>query len=269
MLKKSNYMMEHAGECSRLEMKTRAEQVTRQALRAGIATGMNVLDAGCGVGKTTAILKDLVGDSGKVTGVDVSIKRIEGARARYQRSGINFLQHDLLEPIENIQTQFDAVWMRFLLEYFRDDPLRIVSNCIDCLKPGGILVLIDLDNNSMNHYGMPPELERTMLSVITHLQEHHNFDPFAGRKLYSHLYDLGFENIEVEVEAHHNIYGPLETTDESNWVSKVMVACKNSGCAFEEFGGTFNTALEAFRVYFQNPRRYTYTPLILARGTKA
>jgi len=268
MLKISNYMMEHAGECSRLEMKTRVDQVMRQALRAGIAPGMNVLDAGCGVGKTTSVIKDLVGDEGMVTGIDISDDRLDEARIRYQRPGVQFVQHDLLEPFGNIQPQFDAVWMRFLLEYFQNDPMRIVRNSIASLKPGGILVLIDLDSNSMNHHGMPPELERTMLSVVDHLQKHHNFDPFAGRKLYTHLFDLGFENIEVEVEAHHNIYGPLEVTDESNWLSKVLVACKNSGCAFEEFGGNFDTAMQAFRTYFQNPRRYTYTPLILVRGTK-
>ena len=36
-----------------------------------------------------------------------------------------------------------------------------------------------------------------------------NFDPYAGRKLYAYLFDLGYEAIVVSVGAHHVIYGEL------------------------------------------------------------
>ena len=174
------YMMENDEECRRLDVKTLPEDVVRQARWAGIMEGMKVLDAGCGVGKTTSVLKELVGDAGTVTGLDFSEARLEEARRRYGRQGIRFIHHDLRRPYES-EEQFDAVWMRFLLEYFRDDPLSIVRNVARSLKPGGILCLIDLDHNSLNHHGHSDRLEKTIQAVLRSLEANCNFDPYAGR----------------------------------------------------------------------------------------
>jgi len=261
------YLMEHAGECSRLEMKTRAEQVLRQASWAGIGEGMHVLDAGCGVGKTSSILKELVGDAGSVTGVDLSLRRLQEADQRYGREGVRFVQHDLTQPFQS-HHQYDAVWMRFLLEYFTDDPLNIVRNTAATLKPGGIMVLADLASNSLNHHGLSDRLSRTIEDVIGCLERNANFDPFAGGKLYAHLYDLGFREIEITTEAHHLIYGQISKEDRSNWLSKLEVAAKSSGSTFTEFAGDFNALRKEFLEFLDNPRRFIFTPIIICRGIK-
>jgi ubiquinone/menaquinone biosynthesis C-methylase UbiE len=261
------YLMEHAGECSRLEMKTRAEQVLRQAAWAGIGEGMHVLDAGCGVGKTSSILKELVGEAGRVTGIDQSAERLKKARSRYQREGIHFLQQDLTKPILTTE-QYDAVWMRFLLEYFADDPLTLVRNVAAKLKPGGIMVLADLDRNSLNHYGLSERLGRTIEDVIGCLERYSNFDPYAGSKLYAHLFDLGFQDIRITTEAHHLIYGEISLEDRSNWLSKLEVAAKSSGSTFSEYNGDFSAVRKEFLQFLDNPRRFIFTPIIICRGIK-
>lgn len=261
------YLMEHPEEFDRLAQKTRSEQVIRQAKWAGIKPGMHVLDAGCGSGTTTSILKEVVGESGRATGLDASSTRIKEATATYSGPGIDFAEHDLREPFESSDT-FDAVWIRFLLEYFRDDPVSIVRNAIHKLKPGGLLVLADLDNNSLLHYGIPKRLEKTIQNVVSCLEESHNFDPYAGRKLYAHMTELGFTDINVNVEAHHLIYGKLNPVDAANWQCKIDVAVKNSGCQFEEYGGEFSALQEEFNHYFNDQRRFIYTPLIIVSGVK-
>jgi ubiquinone/menaquinone biosynthesis C-methylase UbiE len=261
------YLMEHAGECSRLEMKTRAEQVLRQASWAGISEGMHVLDAGCGIGKTSSILKELVGDAGSVTGVDLSLGRLQEADQRYGREGVRFVQHDLTQPFQS-HHRYDAVWMRFLLEYFADDPLNIVRNAAATLKPGGIMVLADLASNSLNHHGLSDRLSRTIEDVIGCLGRFANFDPFAGGKLYAHLYDLGFRDIEITTEAHHLIYGQISKEDRSNWLSKLEVAVKSSGSTFTEYDGDFNELRKEFLEFLDNPRRFIFTPIIICRGIK-
>lgn len=261
------YLMEHPEEFVRLAQKTRAEQVIRQAEWAGIKPGMHVLDAGCGSGTTTSILKEVVGDTGRVTGLDISSSRLSEATASYGGPGVNFVEHNLCEPFDSPEG-FDAVWIRFLLEYFRDDPVSIVSNAVRCLKPGGILVLADLDNNSLAHYGIPERLEKTIHEIMSCLQANHNFDPYSGRKLYAHMTELGFTNIAVDIEAHHLIYGELNPVDAANWQSKIEVAVKGSGCQFEEYGGDFDAAIKEFKTYFSDQRRFIYTPLIIASGVK-
>ncbi len=49
------------------------------------------------------------------------------------------------------------------------------------LKPGGILCLIDLDHNCLNHYGIPPKLESAINGVIASLEKKTAFDAYAGK----------------------------------------------------------------------------------------
>lgn len=261
------YLMEHAGECSRLEMKTKAEQVLRQASWAGIGEGMQILDAGCGSGKTSSILKDLVGDTGRVTGIDQSADRLHEAGKRHGREGLGFIQHDLTRPFLPDE-QYDAVWMRFFLEYFADDPLRIVRNATARLKPGGLLVLADLDSNSLNHHGASERLARTIRDVIEVLQHNANFDPYAGSKIYAHLYDLGYRDIALTCEAHHLIYGAISPEDRANWLSKLEVAARSSGSRFAEYDGDFAAVRRDFEAFLDDPRRFIFTPIIIGRGIK-
>ena len=41
------------------------------------------------------------------------------------------------------------------------------------------------------------------------LEREKNFDPHAGRKLYSYLYDLGFDDIDIQLTADHMIFGEI------------------------------------------------------------
>ena len=67
------------------------------------------------------------------------------------------------------------------------------------------------------------------------LGERADFDVYAGRRLYAHLYDLGCDTIAVTVEGHHMIYDELR---------------------------------EEFERFLTAPRRFTYSPLIIAVGRK-
>ena len=100
------------------------------------------------------------------------------------------------------------------------------------------------------------------------LEERGNFDPYVGRKFYSFLYDLGYTDIDVNITTHHLIFGVLSEAIERNWMFKVEVAAKNSGYSFKEFSGGFEEFKKDFLMFFRNPRRFTYTPIILARGCK-
>ena len=67
------YLMEGDQEAVRLDVKTDATVVEKQALWAGIETGMRVADLGCGAGKTTYHLNRLVQPHGQTVGVDIDV----------------------------------------------------------------------------------------------------------------------------------------------------------------------------------------------------
>jgi len=266
MLEKS-YLMESDEETLRLDMKTDSSIVKRQALWAGLKPGMRVADLGFGSGKTTYCLNELVQPSGMVVGLDISEDRIKYAENKYYDSKINYLCRDICEPLDDLG-QFDFVWVRFVLEYYRSTSFKIVENISRILKPGGILCLIDLDHNCLNHFGLSPRLEKTIFKITGFLESKLDFDPYIGRKLYSFLFDLDFENIEVDLAAHHLIYGHLEKTDAFNWGKKFEVAVKNSGYTFSEYEGKAEVFFEDFMLFFEDRRRFSYTPVISCRGQK-
>jgi SAM-dependent methyltransferase len=261
------YLMENDEEALRLDIKTDAIVVEKQALWAGIKPDMRVADIGCGSGKTTSILHKLIQPGGKIIAVDGSEKRIAYAKDHYGFDGIEFKCKNILKPLDDLG-MFDFIWIRFLLEYYRTSSFDIVKNVSKIVKPGGFLCLIDLDNNCLSHYGLLPKLERTLFAVMKYVEENENFDPYIGRKLYSFLYDLGYQDIDVSIEAHHLIFGKLKEIDAFNWIKKIEVLSKKLDYPFEEYEGGYKEFLEEFKSFFNNPRRFTYTPVILCRGRK-
>jgi len=263
----NEYLMESDDEAIRLDIKTDVEVVKKQALWAGIKPGMRVADLGCGSGKTTSVLDKLVQPEGKAVGVDFSPKRIEFAQSHYNSNGTEFLCMDIRNPLRKIG-MFDFVLVRFVLEYYLSDSLDIVKNITKILKPGGILCLIDLDYNCLNHYDIPPRLKRILFSIMEYLEEKANFDPYVGRKLYSFLYKLGYEDINVDVAAHHIIFGKLRDADAFNWSKKLEVVSKKFNLEFEEYDGKYQGFIKDFEKFFADPGRFTYTPVISCRGRK-
>jgi ubiquinone/menaquinone biosynthesis C-methylase UbiE len=265
---RADYLMEGQEESFRLDQKTDPAVVERQARWAGIRPGMRVADLGCGSGKTTSVLHRMVLPGGEALGLDFAPSRYEFARSHYAAPGVEFLCRDVREPLEDLGL-FDFVWVRFLLEYYLSSSFEMVKNFSRILKPGGILCLIDLDHNSLNYYPLPERIEKTFSRMAVHVREKADFDLWAGRKLYTYLYDLGYQDIAVDVSAHNVIYGPLKETDAFNWVKKAEVAPQKMGYDFPEYDGSHREFFEEFSKFFRDPRRFTYTPIIACRGVKA
>jgi ubiquinone/menaquinone biosynthesis C-methylase UbiE len=264
----NEYLMESDEEALRLDIKTDGKVVEKQAIWAGIKPGMRVADICCGSGKTTSLLYKLVQPSGTVVGLDGSEKRIEYAKEHYGINGVEFKCKDIRGPLDSLG-MFDFVWARFVLEFYRSSSFEIVKNISSIVKPGGILCLIDLDHNCLNHYSLSQKLEKTLFSLMKYVEEKADFDPYAGRKLYSHFYKLGYQELEADVKAHHLIYGELKDTDAFNWMKKIeAISKKKLDFQFEEYEGSYEKFREEFKRFFTDPGRFTYTPLISCRGRK-
>ena len=265
---KKEYLMEGDEEAVRLDIKTDPRMVETQARWAGVCPGMRIADLGCGSGKTSFILNKMAQPNGETIGVDIAEQRVRFAQTTYIAKGLRFIQMDLRGSLESLG-QFDLVWIRFVLEYYRSSSFDIVKNVAKTVKPGGLLCLIDLDHNCLNHYGLTPRIENALSGIMQCLEDTGDFDPFVGRKLYAYLYDLGFEDIDVGLTPHHLIFGNLSEADAFNWLKKVEIAARYSGYLFEEYEHGFEGFLAEFKRAFADPRRLTYTPVITCRGRKA
>jgi ubiquinone/menaquinone biosynthesis C-methylase UbiE len=260
------YLMESDEEALRLDMKTDPEVVENRARWAGIARGMRVADLGCGSGKTTYHLNRLVQPDGETIGVDYSQQRLDFAEAKYRDKGLTFLRRDIRDPLDDLG-QFDLVWMRFVLEYYREESFDIVKHVSGILKPGGILCLIDVDCNFTIHYGLSPELEKMLVKGMDWLGERGNFDPYAGRRLYAYLYDLGYQDIVVDLQC-RGIYGTLSEKDEFNVTKKMALVPRLPESIFEGFAGGRSGLLKELDSYVHDPRRFMYNTQVCCRGVR-
>ena len=100
------------------------------------------------------------------------------------------------------------------------------------------------------------------------LENRRNFDPYVGVKLYSYLYDLGFQDIRVRVAPHNLIYATFQENAKFNWRKKAEIAGKLSGYGFEEYPGGYAEFISELDRLFSDPRVFTYTPLMVCRGRK-
>ena len=259
--------MEDKDESLRLVLKTDIDVLKRQAEWAGIKPGMRIADIGCGSGKTTYHLCEMIQPGGHAVGIDMSRERIDFAKKNYWSDKIEYVCKDIYKPLDELG-RFDFIWVRFFLEYHRSQSFNIIKNLSKLLKPGGVLCLIDLDSNCLRHFGIPSRLNRTIAGIMKTLETDFDFDPYIGIKLYSYLYDLKYKNINVAMEPHHLIFGELNEKDDFNWTRKVLVGAKRAGYHFSEYKGGYNEFILEYQMFFSDPRRFTYTPLILCRGIK-
>lgn len=262
------YLMENGDEAHRLEMKIDIESVTAQARWAGLETGMRIADIGCGPGKITALLQRMAGPDGTAMGIDSSVDRIRHAVDHYRGKGVSFQCRNILDPLDDLG-RFDFVFIRFVLEYYRSRAFDIVSNVTRILKPGGILCLIDLDHNCLNQYGIPTRLKNAVSAIMARLERDADFDPHMGIKLYSMLYDLDFQSIDVTMNAYHLIFGELDRVQDYDWTRKVEVAARKCGYGFDEYEDGYAGFYSEFKSSFADPRRFIYTPVICCRGVRA
>lgn len=242
----SKYLMESHEEALRLDLKTNICEVRSQAIWAGLKSGMRVADLGCGPGKTTFCLNQLANPKSQTMGVDISHHRIEYAKEYYSAPEIEYLHGDIRLPLDHLG-MFDFVWIRFVLEYYLSDSFEIVKNVSRIVKPGGILCLVDLDCNCLRHHGFSLRFENAIQGIMENLASKYNFDPYVGVKLYSYLFDLGYEEIAADVSAHNLICGSLSDSSLFNWQKKVEIAGKKSGFKFPDYPGGYEEFAQEFK----------------------
>lgn len=164
---------------------------------AGLAPGMRVLDAGCGVGDVALIATELVAPGGEVVAVDRDPAVLERARARCAElgvAGVTFVQGDL-HDLPELGT-FDAVVGRLVLMYARD-PVALLRDLVRRVRPGGIAAFQEIDLTSPMAFPEQP-LYRQMFQWMEAAFLAAGADPQMGMKLFTTFRAAGLPAPELE-----------------------------------------------------------------------
>lgn len=112
-----------------------------------LRAGESVLDIGCGTGVLTRLAADSVGPAGRVTGIDPAAKMIEVARKNAIAEGSRAeFRLGVAEALDFEDNRFDCVLSSAMLHHLPPDlKIKCLSEALRVLKPGGRLVLVDVD----------------------------------------------------------------------------------------------------------------------------
>ena len=112
--------------------------------RAGVVSGMRVLDVGCGVGDVSLLAAELVGPSGAVLGVDRSKEAIGVAHHRAVKAGQRWVRFCSTElDAFTAEEKFDAIIGRFILMYL-PNPAETLRRLCRHLRPDSIVVFQEM-----------------------------------------------------------------------------------------------------------------------------
>lgn len=112
---------------------------------ARLLPGAAVLDIGCGTGTLAIAAKRLVGNTGRVCGIDAASEMIARARKKAKKAGLEVeFTNALVESMPYRDGQFDVVLSTLMLHHL---PGNLRNQCAAevrrVLKPGGRLLAID------------------------------------------------------------------------------------------------------------------------------
>jgi SAM-dependent methyltransferase len=125
---------------------------------ADISNARCVADIGCGTGTISRWMAQRMGSAGQVDAIDISKEQIEVAKARPHdaRIGkIKFGEGSAYEPPLPANS-YDIVFCRLVLCHLKE-PERAIEQMVNLLKPGGRLVLVDMDLRTA--FTMPPSVD--------------------------------------------------------------------------------------------------------------
>jgi len=158
-------------------------------------SGERILDIGCGSGAFCREVAPFVAPGGRVVGIDREPAAIDVA-ARLSilddETVLRFSQadaHDLPFPDES----FDAVVCISVLG-FCQDPLQVLGQARRVLRPGGLLLAANADEDTRVYNGH----DRALGRQITRAMADRGLDPWLGRRLAPLLTAAGFA-VEREV----------------------------------------------------------------------
>ncbi|MBE0538314.1 MAG: methyltransferase domain-containing protein [Ignavibacterium sp.] len=187
--------------------------------KAKIKSDEHVLDVGCGDGKVTVEIAELVTE-GKVLGVDNSEAMINLAKEKFPHSKYPNLYFKVLDAKElNFNEEFDVIVSNAALHWV-DDHIKVLKGMYNSLKNGGRIIL------QMGAKGNVPEAFFAVDKVIRRtewsgyfinlkfpyyffdIQEYHNF-----------ISQTEFRDIEIEIvekdmqhKGKENLKGWIRTT---------------------------------------------------------
>jgi SAM-dependent methyltransferase len=165
--------------------------------RVGVADDAACLDVGCGGGDVTLELARRA-RGGRIVGLDLDEAKLEIARTEAREAGVDNVEYRC-EDLRNAElgTGYDLVHARFVLSHLVD-PQAAVDRLVEALRPGGLLVVTDIEKTAAicepSHRSFARYIELYVLAARAR-----GVDPDIGPRLPAILANAGCSPVHVNV----------------------------------------------------------------------
>lgn len=156
--------------------------------------GENILDVACGTGVTTRLVKEKVGPSGHVTGLDINAGMLIKAGELAAGLEIEFTESDVVDTTLK-SNSFSAVISQHGYHYFPDQAAALAEFYRVLTLKGRIAISI-WDGHSVYTEAICHAVEKFISPEIARIQRSQRITPSAS-DLTKQLSDAKFEHVEI------------------------------------------------------------------------
>jgi len=166
--------------------------------RMQIQAGDKVLDVGCGAGADTIPMKALVGENGRVVGVDHDNEMLSRAQAGVETENEGGQLIHICADVTGLplaSDSFDSCRSERLFQHLKHPELAI-KEMLRVTKPGGRVVVLDTDHGTWSVDTPFKDIERR---ITRFKAENYGYNGFAGRQLYRLFRQAGLKDVTCEI----------------------------------------------------------------------
>jgi ubiquinone/menaquinone biosynthesis C-methylase UbiE len=230
----------------------------------GLKDGMSVLELGSGPGFITEQLLTLVPTS-PITCVEIDRTLLDQAEQHLRHKAkerVRFVEGSVMDThLES--DQFDFAYARLLFQHLRD-PIGAAKEIWRVLKPGGKLVIYDIDDELFGLFEPALPEFAPVLEAFGQGQAARGGNRHIGRSLWRILTAAGFRTVELEVVGSHSAGTGVEPFLRHIHADRMLSLVKG-GLLSEENLERFRDALTAWAAL---PDAYTLWLSLMMCGEK-
>lgn len=220
------YILLHDQEFERLEKQSsyRMYDYHEELQGLEVQKGALILDAGCGSGVVSRYLAQQY-PSSRVVACDYTDSLLVQARDVARDIPNLIFEEQNLKHLKYPGDHFDLIVSRFVFHLQDSESLqKMITELVRVLKPGGTLVVIDIDGFKFNLYPTTPRIQEGLQKFATARE----VDEHVGRKLPFLLAEAGLVSVSWRLETLE-----FQGTDKENELELTYERFRNAAVFYE------------------------------------